>query len=66
MPGFVDPRPAQEALVKAKRAEVDAATDEDERQRLQAELAELEHQSGRHGGFLRRFFLGLGNRSVPW
>ena len=66
MPGFVDPRPAQDALLRAKRAEVDAASDDTERQRLQAELTELEHQTGRHGGFIRRFFLGFGHRNVPW
>jgi hypothetical protein len=66
VPGIVDPRPAQEAALRAKRAEVAAATDEAERATLQAELTELERSMGRGQGFLRRFFLGWGHRSVPW
>jgi hypothetical protein len=66
MPGFVDPRPHQEAELRTKRAEVAAATDEAERTRLQGELTELEHSMGRGRGFVRRFFLGWGHRSVPW
>ena len=66
MPGFVDPRPAQDAQLRAKRAEVAAAGDEAERARLQAELTELEHAMGRGRGFFRRLFLGWGHRSVPW
>jgi hypothetical protein len=66
VPGFVDPRPAQEAQLRAKRAEVAKATDEAERTRLQAEVTELERAMGRGGGFVRRFFLGWGHRSVPW
>ncbi len=65
MPGFVDPRPAQEALIRAKRAELDASTDEDERRRLQAELDELQHAGGHRRGFWRVLF-GWGHRSVPW
>ena len=66
VPGFVDPRPAQDAELRAKRAEVAAAGDEAERARLQAELTELEHAMGRGRGFFRRLFLGWGHRSVPW
>jgi hypothetical protein len=66
MPGIVDPRPAQEAALRAKRAEVAAAADESERARLQAELTELERSMGRNRGFVRRLFFGWGHRSVPW
>ena len=64
--GIVDPRPAREAALRAKQAELAAATDEAERTRLQAELTELEHEMGRGQGFLRRLLLGWGHRSVPW
>jgi len=66
MPGFVDPRPAQEAELRAKRSEVAAASDEVERARLQAELTQLEHGMGRGKGILRRLAFGWGHRSVPW
>ncbi len=65
MPGFVDPRPAQEALIRAKQAELDAATDDAERQRLQAELDEL-RGTGRHRHGVWRFLFGWGHRAVPW
>jgi len=65
VPGIVDPRPQRQAAVRAKQAELDAATDEADRARLQGELDELKHE-GEHGSFLRRFLLGFGHRSVPW
>jgi hypothetical protein len=65
MPGFVDPRPHQEAERRAKQAELDAATDEVERARLKSELDALNHRSAR-GGFLRRLVFGFSHRSVPW
>jgi len=66
VPGFVDPRPAQEAELRAKREEVAAAIDDAQKARLQAELAELERGMGRRRGFVRRLVLGWGHRSVPW
>jgi hypothetical protein len=66
VPGIVDPRPARDAALRAKRAELALATDETEKARLQAELTELEHEAGQGRGFLRRLFLGWGHRSVPW
>jgi hypothetical protein len=66
MPGFVDPRPHQEAEIRAKRAELAAAADDADRIRLQGELRELEDAMGRGRGGLRRFLLGWGHRSVPW
>ena len=65
MPGIVDPRPQREAAIRAKEAELAAAADEDQRTRLKAELDELKG-GGDHQGFLRRFLLGFGHRSVPW
>jgi len=66
VPGIVDPRPAREAAIRAKRAELAAATDEGDKARLQTELTELE-QDGRHGGsLLRRLLFGWAHRSVPW
>jgi len=66
MPGIVDPRPAQEAYLRSLKAELEAATDDAERQRIQGEIHELETQMGRQGGFLRRLLLGFGHRSTPW
>ena len=66
MPGIVDPRPAQDAALRAKQAEVDATTDDAERERLKGELEELKRSMGRGGSFFRRFLFGWGHRSVPW
>jgi hypothetical protein len=66
VPGIVDPRPAQDAALRAKQAEIDAATDDVERERLKAELEELKHSMGRGGSVIRRFLFGWGHRSVPW
>jgi hypothetical protein len=65
MPGIVDPRPAQEAALRAKKAELDAATTDEDRSRLQAELEELQREMG-HGRGILRLLLGWGHRSVPW
>lgn len=65
VPGFVDPRPHQEAELRAKREALEAVTDEEERTRLAAEIRELEQALGR-GGLLRRLLWGFGHRSVPW
>jgi glutamate synthase domain-containing protein 3 len=40
---IVDPKPWLKAELAAKRAELDAAADEADRARLQAEITELEH-----------------------
>jgi hypothetical protein len=66
VPGIVDPRPARDAAIRAKRAELAAATDDTEKARLQGELTELEHEAGQGRGFVRRLLLGWGHRSVPW
>jgi hypothetical protein len=66
VPGIVDPRPAREAALRAKQAELDAATDDAERGRLKAELDELKQSMGRGRGLLRRFLFGWGHHSVPW
>jgi hypothetical protein len=42
-----------------------AATEDEERARLQDEIKHLEHSMGRGHG-IRRFFFGHGHRSVPW
>ena len=65
MPGFVDPRPAQEAELRALQAQLAASTDEGERTRLQTAITELEQAMG-HGRGVWRFFLGWRHRSVPW
>ena len=66
MPHIVDPRPAQRAHLLRLQQQLEAATDEAEKDRLRAEIADLEQSMGRQGGLLRRLFLGLGHRSVPW
>jgi hypothetical protein len=66
MYGIVDPRPAQNAALKAKQAEIDAASDDAERERLRGELEEMKKAWGHSGGLLRRVFLGWAHRSVPW
>lgn len=65
MPGFVDPRPHLEAELRVKQAELEGATDDDQRAHIQAEIRDLERSLGR-GGLLRRFLFGLGHRRVPW
>jgi hypothetical protein len=65
MPGFVDPRPAQQAHLRELRDELDASTDEQERSRLEKSITELEREMG-HGHGLLRLFVGWRHRSVPW
>jgi hypothetical protein len=65
VPGFVDPRPAQEAALRDLQDRLAATVDDDERTRLQEEISHLEHALGR-GHWVRRFFLGSGHRSVRW
>ena len=62
----MDPRPAREAELSEKRSALAASADEAERTRLEEDIRELERDLGHHGGFVRRFFLGLGHRSIPW
>ena len=65
VPGFVDPRPGQEAALHELESRLAAATEEEERARLQDEIKHLERSMGRGHG-IRRFFFGHGHRSVPW
>jgi hypothetical protein len=66
VPHIVDPRPAQRAHLRLLHQHLEAATDETEKARIKAEIADLERSMGRSGGLLRRLLLGLGHRSVPW
>ena len=66
MPGIVDPRPAREAYLRHLRAQLDAATEDEERARLNAEIADVEQSMRPAGSFIRRLLLGWGHRSVPW
>jgi hypothetical protein len=62
----VDPRPAQEAELREKRAALAGSVDDEERSGLEEDIRQLERALGHHGGFVRRFLLGLGHRSIPW
>ena len=64
--GFVDPRPAQEAERRDLQARIEAATDEGERGRLQAELTQLEHAMGRGRGWWRLLLVGGRRQGIPW
>jgi hypothetical protein len=66
VPHIVDPGPAQRAHLRLLQQQLDAATDEAEKGRIKAEIADLERSMGRSGGLLRRLLLGWGHRSVPW
>jgi hypothetical protein len=65
VPGFVDPRPHQEAELRSLQEQLAAATDEPEQTRIKQEITELEQSMGRGHGFWR-FFVGWRHRSDPW
>jgi hypothetical protein len=66
MPGIVDPRPAQRAYLLQLRSKLEAAQDDEERDRLRAEIAAVEQSMRPPGGLLRRLLFGWGHGSVPW
>ncbi len=59
MPGIVDPAPWWKAELDAKRAALEAATDDAERTKLQEEIHALEKERRGHGW--RRLL-----RITPW
>ncbi|HZQ57188.1 MAG TPA: hypothetical protein VFA84_04095 [Acidimicrobiales bacterium] len=65
MPGIVDPRPAQRAQLRHLRQQLDGAVNDADRQRIQAEIDELERSMGHRRGVVRAL-LGWGHHSVPW
>ena len=66
VPGIVDPRPAQRAQLRHLREQLGATADTSERQRIEAEIADLERSLGHGAGLLRKLLLGWGHRSLPW